>query len=192
MGQTMSPRSDLVDASVPNEWIGASIGHHIWSRPAAKPGAHADWVELLDVWEEETGDPSYPFRFRAWIWWKGKAWVTVLAKMVHTRGIPAEQCTFLEWDRDGETVRYHPLTTHRCLRSAHRGGNHRNRAGHLTHYPPSCRLSVEISSHCPSEESPNWATHITSAPTYVRSWTHRASTTPPWCCSTPCLHFSFH
>lgn len=110
MGQTMSPHSDLVDASVPNEWIGAFIGHHIWSRPEAKPGAHADWVELLDVWEEETGDPTYPHRFRAWIWWRGKAWVSVIAKLVHTRGIPAGECTFLEWDRDGETVRYHTWT----------------------------------------------------------------------------------
>ena len=101
--------TDLVDASVPNEWIGAFIGRHIWARPDAKPGAHAEWVGLLDVWEEETGDPSYPFRFRAWIWWRGKAWVAVLAQKVHIRGIPAGECTFLEWDR-GEQVRYYTWT----------------------------------------------------------------------------------
>lgn len=100
----------LVDASVPNEWIGKFIGHHIWSRPEAKPSARAEWVELLDAWEEETNDPTYRYRFRAWIWWRGKAWSAVLAQKVHTRGIPNDECTFLEWDRTGETVRFHTWT----------------------------------------------------------------------------------
>lgn len=99
--------TDLVDASVPNEWIGKFIGHRIWSKPTAKSSAIAEWVELLDAWEEETTDPTYPYRFRAWIWWRGQAWSTILAKIIHVEGIPIDECTFFEWDRAGETVRYY-------------------------------------------------------------------------------------
>lgn len=99
--------TDLVDASVPDEWIGTFIGHHIWARPESKPSAPAEWVELLDAWEEETGDPTYPYRFRAWIWWKGKAWLTILAQKVYIQGVPVDECTAMEWDRNGETVTFH-------------------------------------------------------------------------------------
>lgn len=96
-----------VNAGVPSDWLPRFIGHRIWSRPTAKPGAHAEWVDLLDMWEEITEDPGYPYRFHAWIWWKGKAWSAMLAKLVHVEGVPEAECTFIEWDRDGETVRHY-------------------------------------------------------------------------------------
>lgn len=94
----------IVNASVPQEWAPRFIGHRIWSRPEAKPGAIAEWVELLDMWEEITEDPAYPFRFRAWIWWKGKAWSALLAQIVYVEGIPESECTKQVFDRDGEKV----------------------------------------------------------------------------------------
>lgn len=96
-----------VNAGVPSEWLPRFIGHRIWSRPTAKPGAHAEWVDMLDMWEEITEEPGYPYRFHAWIWWKGKAWSAMLAKLVHVEGVPEAECTFIEWDRDGETVRHY-------------------------------------------------------------------------------------
>lgn len=97
----------IVNAGVPSEWLPRFIGHRIWSRPTAKPGAEAEWVDLLDMWEEITEDPGYPYRFHAWIWWKGKAWSAMLAKLVHVEGVPEAECTFIEWDRDGETIRHY-------------------------------------------------------------------------------------
>lgn len=96
-----------VNAGVPSQWLPRFIGHRIWSRPTAKPGAHAEWVELLDMWEEITDDPTYPYRFQAWIQWRGTEWAAGLAKLVHVEGVPEAECTFIEWDRDGETVRYY-------------------------------------------------------------------------------------
>ena len=96
-----------VNAGVPSEWLPRFIGHRIWSRPTAKPGAHAEWVDLLDMWEEITEDPGSPYRFHAWSWWKGNAWSAMLAKLVHVEGVPEAECTFIEWDRDGETVRHY-------------------------------------------------------------------------------------
>lgn len=101
--------TDLVDAAVPAEWAVGFIGHRIWSRPTAKPGAHAEWVEMLDVWEEThpAGDAS---RLHASIMWRGQAWSAQFAPKVYVQDVPAEQCTFLEWDRDGEQVRYYMWT----------------------------------------------------------------------------------
>lgn len=99
-----------VNAGVPSQWLPRFIGHRIWSRPTAKPGAHAEWVELLDMWEEITDDPTYPYRFQAWIRWGGKEWAAMLAKLVHVEGVPEAECTFIEWDRDGETIRHYTWT----------------------------------------------------------------------------------
>lgn len=93
-----------INAGVPTEWVPRFIGHRIWARPAAKPGAIAEWVELLDVWEEETTDPAYPYRFHAWIWWKGKAWSALLPQQVYIEGVPESECTKQVFDRDGEKV----------------------------------------------------------------------------------------
>lgn len=100
----MSLRSKPVNASVPNGWLPKFIGHRIWSRPEKKPGSIAEWVELLDVWEEETTDPAYPYRFHAWIWWRGKAWSALLAQVVYVEGVPQSDCTPFVRARDGEDV----------------------------------------------------------------------------------------
>lgn len=100
----------LVNAGVPNEWVPRFVGHRIWSRPTAKPGADAEWVELLDMWEEITEDPAYPYRFQAWIRWKDQEWAALLAQQVYVEDVPESECTFIEFDRDGETIRYHTWT----------------------------------------------------------------------------------
>lgn len=99
-----------INAGVPTEWVPRFIGHRIWARPTAKPGAIAGWVELVDMWEEITEDPGYPYRFHAWIWWKGKAWSAMLPQVVHVEGVAESECSFIEWDRDGETIRHYRWT----------------------------------------------------------------------------------
>lgn len=84
--------SDVVDASVPLEWISKFVGHRIWSRPDSRPGAQAEFCELLDIWEESGHRPDNPFRFRASIRYQGAAHVATLAKAIHVEGVPSLDC----------------------------------------------------------------------------------------------------
>lgn len=45
-------RSDVVTATVPVEWLGHFVLHHVWVRP---PNSQADYYQLIDVVIDETG-----------------------------------------------------------------------------------------------------------------------------------------
>lgn len=74
------------DASVPKKYLGAFIGHKVWTRPESSGhGFH----ELLDVWQEDVGD-AYP-RVIMWSLVDGEAQRCIAAKTVLVKNIDNAQ-----------------------------------------------------------------------------------------------------
>lgn len=77
------------DASVPKKYLGAFLGHKVWTRPEAKGGSEPGFHELVDVWLEDTGD-AYP-RVIMWALVDGEAQRCIAAKTVLVQGVDNDQ-----------------------------------------------------------------------------------------------------
>ena len=98
--------SELVNASVPKEWLKHFAGHMVWLRPQTGAGA-ADWCQLIDVWMEPVRWGYEDYRRVAGVVWKGQARSCLMADLIHVQGIPRDQCDTSTWDREGESVEFH-------------------------------------------------------------------------------------
>lgn len=49
--------SELIeDCSIPKKYLADFLGHKVWAHPESKNGLDSEFVELIDVWKEDTGE----------------------------------------------------------------------------------------------------------------------------------------
>src|SRR5699024_4596711 len=83
-GCGMSRHLNLVDASVPTDWLDCFVGHQVWSR--------GSWAVLLDVWIEAGPDQNcWLSRRRAVRDAKGTR-VEECAQIAYVQAVPKDEC----------------------------------------------------------------------------------------------------
>lgn len=51
--------SELIeDCSIPKKYLADFLGYKVWTHPESKTGLDSEFVELIDVWREDTGEPE--------------------------------------------------------------------------------------------------------------------------------------